>query len=220
MGYSVEDIKPVLTLFCDKAIISKPLLTELDSRSGDGDLGISMAKAAAALKEEVARYGGRDVGAFFARCGMTVNRAAPSTMGTLLSNAMLYTGNTFKGSEALEPADVIRIPSLMRDAIMLQGNAALGDKTILDALIPLSEALEHVYRETGDFTMAITAAVEAAKKGAKSTRGMTARVGRAKWIAERSQDSPDAGAVLCYLLMDSLLEVRRPKGYRLISDVF
>ena len=103
--------------------------------------------------------------------------------------------------------------SIMADSIMMRGNAQLGDKTILDALIPLHETLGAAYRKTGDLKISAEQAAEAAKEGAKTTKGMIAKVGRAKWIADRSRDYPDGGAVLCCQLMEVLVNGESHQGY-------
>ena len=215
MEYDIDSVKEVLNICADKAIYSKPLLTELDSRMGDGDLGMSMSKGAMSIKNEIISYKGTDIGEFFRKCAATLNRAAPSTMGTLLSGAMMMLGKKLKGRIFLEDKDILAIPVIMADSIMMRGNAKLGDKTILDSLIPLAEAMNASYALTGDLKTAVREAATAAKKGAKSTKGLIAKVGRAKWIADRSREYPDSGAVLCSILIDALAYTEKHEGYKL-----
>lgn len=215
MEYNISNIKNILKICAEKAIYSKPLLTELDSRMGDGDLGMSMSKGAIAIKNEIDSYGGSDIGVFLIKCATALNRTAPSTMGTLLSGAIMIVGKKFKGHITIDDKNVLTIPVLMADAIMMRGNAKLGDKTILDSLIPLSIAFNSSFALTGDLKAAAIEAAVAAKKGAKATKGLIAKVGRAKWIADRSRDYPDSGAVLCSVLMDSLAYNEKHEGYKL-----
>lgn len=215
MDYNMDAVKVKIEVCLEKAINIKPLLTELDAHSGDGDLGISMSKGAYAIREELNAFTGSDIGELFIKCGLSLNRAAPSTMGTLMSGALIMVGKKFKGRQFLNEQDIVTIPEIMVDAIMLRGNAKLGDKTILDALIPLSEKIKLVYLNTGDLKLSVREALEAAKKGAKSTKGLIAKVGRAKWIADRSREYPDSGAVMCSQLFDALVNFEKPEGYRL-----
>ena len=67
------------------------MLTELDQAVGDGDLGVTAIKLAEAL-ESAADQGGADLGKFLAQTGMALNRAAPSTMGTLMATALMQAG--------------------------------------------------------------------------------------------------------------------------------
>lgn len=215
MNYTVNDVKHAILLCADSAIYSKPMLTLLDSYSGDGDMGISVENGAKSLKSVSENYKADDIGEFFILCAHAFNKAAASTIGTLLSSAFQMVGNKFCHKTSLSDSDLLIIAESMADAIILRGNAHLGDKTILDALIPYSNALNASYQHNRDIRAAARDAASAAKTAAKSTRGMIATIGRAKWIGERSRDYPDPGAVLCSLLADALAYPDRDFGYKL-----
>jgi phosphoenolpyruvate---glycerone phosphotransferase subunit DhaL len=204
MIYTLQDVKNIINVSAEVALSLKELLTELDSRSGDGDLGITMEKSAHALMIEICKYEGKDIGEFLIKSAMSVNRAAPSTMGTLLSCSIMELGKEFKGSEEITCEEIIKVPAIIVDAIMKRGKANRGDKTILDALIPLSDALQTSYARDMNLKLALKEAASAAAKGANRTKGMIAKVGRAKWIGERSRDYPDGGAVLCAVIIENL----------------
>ena len=204
MIYTLQDVKNIINVSAEVALSLKELLTELDSRSGDGDLGITMEKSAHALMLEICKYEGKDIGEFLSKSAISVNRAAPSTMGTLLSCAIMELGKEFKGSEEITCEQLVKVPAIIVDAIMKRGKANRGDKTILDALIPLADALQASYAKDMNLKVALKEAASAAAKGANRTKGMIAKVGRAKWIGERSRDYPDGGAVLCAALIENL----------------
>lgn len=205
MIYTIENIKHVINLSADILITSKDRLTQLDSNSGDGDLGISMEKGALALKAEVNTYTGDDIGELFLRCAMAFNKVAPSTMGTLLSGSIMALGRKYKGSKEIDDKAAVQSPRIMAEAIMNLGKGQLGDKTILDALIPLAETIESSYESNPDIRLAMKTAASAAEKAANDTKGMLAKVGRTKWIAERTRDFPDGGAILCSIVANALV---------------
>lgn len=215
MDYDIDSVRRAIILCADKAINSKPMLTLLDSCSGDGDMGISMEKGSVVLKHYAESYTGDNIGELFVEGGMLFNKAASSTIGTLVSSAMLMTGKKLYGRTRLDDRDLLQIPTYMSDAIILRGNAKLGDKTILDALIPFSDELRTAYEELGSMREAADRAARAAKTAAKNTKGVVAKIGRAKWIGERSKEFPDAGAVMCALLADSLAHPQPGEGYKL-----
>lgn len=215
MNYTVDDVKNAVLLCADKAIYSKPMLTLLDNYSGDGDMGISMENGAKSLKKVSDHYNGNNIGEYFTLCACAFNKAAASTIGTLISSALQMLGNKFCNRIELNDADLLIIAESMADAIVLRGNAHLGDKTLLDALIPYSAELNASYHRNGNIYTAARDAAHAAKTAAKSTRGMLATIGRAKWIGERSREYPDPGAVLCSLLADTLAYPERDFGYKL-----
>lgn len=213
--YDIITVKWGLNLIADRSIHYAPLFTKLDSYSGDGDMGATLSKGAQAIKNEIAIYQGTDIGTLFARCGMTLNRCAPSTLGTLLSSCLIMLGKKFRNCDTLSESDIVNIPICCSDTIMLRGNAQQGDKTILDALIPLSVTFAQTFAKTNDLEKSLQYAAQAAKQGAKHTRGMLAKIGRAKWIADRAKDYPDSGAVFCAIVIDAFVDRNKPNGYRL-----
>lgn len=194
--YSMEQIKETIDIIAAKIKEQEALLAELDGLSGDGDLGITAVKLSEALSK-MAQSDIEDPGMLLMKTGMEMNRNAPSTMGTLLSAGVMSLGKEFKGKAGLTDEDVAKIPSLLASEIMKRGKAAAGDKTILDALIPMADAVQETFTEADDIREAYRAGAKAAAAGAENTRGMTAKTGRASWIAERTKDNLDGGAVLC-----------------------
>ena len=85
------------------------MLTELDQAVGDGDLGVTAVKLAEALESAAGQGGGADLGKFLAQTGMALNRAAPSTMGTLMATALMQAGKTVTGEESLAVADLAQL---------------------------------------------------------------------------------------------------------------
>lgn len=197
MGYTTEDIKNVLKYIADEMIAAKSQLTEIDSKLGDGDMGISMEKGAHALQAEIESNMGSDISRLFMQCAAAFNKAAPSTMGTLISTALMSIAKQCVGKEEITQKDVSGFPKIMAQAISARGKAKLGDKTVLDALIPFADTFENVFSQTGDIKEALRAGADSAHSGMEQTKGMLAKSGRAKWLAERNMEYPDGGAVLC-----------------------
>ena len=74
----------------------KDYLTELDQAMGDGDLGVTASKISAVLKE-YADTPADDIGKYLASAGMAINRAAPSTLGTIFATGLMRAGKELKG---------------------------------------------------------------------------------------------------------------------------
>ena len=90
-----------------------------------------------------------------------------------------------------------------RDGVVAIGDAKLGDKTLLDALIPAVDAYGSA---DGDFAARLAAMKAAAAEGRDSTRDMVARVGRSSRLGERSRGVLDAGATSCCLILTALAD--------------
>lgn len=203
--YTVEDIKKLISKMNSSLSEKVNYLGELDGKSGDGDLGISMQAAFQAMETISQEHTETDVGLLLQALAKACNKAAPSTMGTLVAGGILGIAKTQVGKEYVPEEDLIRFPRIFADAIMARGKAKLGDKTILDALLPMCDAVEATYSQTMDLKGSFRKGAEATEKAAEATRGMQAKIGRAKWLGERAAEHPDAGAVLCGILARSLL---------------
>ena len=204
LQFHINQVKAVLQSSVDIIQQKQDQLTEIDSIIGDGDLGISMGKGSEVIAKILPDYHAETIGPLFVQCGMAFNRAAPSTMGTLISMALVSLGHAWQERTALTEQDVVHAPRILADTIAKFGKAKPGNKTILDALYPFAETLETVYRETNDFTKAYDTATAAAQAGMEATKGMIATVGRARWIGARTQDVLDGGALLCVYLIEGL----------------
>lgn len=195
--YYILSVKKVLEVCVDVAVTEKDKLTEIDSNTGDGDMGVSMEKGALALRETIGKWQGDVIGPMLMNAGMAFNKAAPSTMGTLISMGLMSLGKEWKEKTVLEDGDIVGAPRILLETIAKQGKANRGDKTVLDALYPLAEKLEASYAESSNLTESLKKAAEAAIKGMEATKGMQAKAGRARWLGERAAEYPDGGAFLC-----------------------
>ena len=200
---SIEQVKESLIHLSVIVKQRKGELEAVDKKSGDGDLGISMDKGADAIILQVQNDTGTDLGMLFLQCAMALNKAAPSTMRTLLSGSFMSLGQKYKGKQELEEKEVMEIPGLIAEAIMKRGKAKPGDRTILDALVPAADAMREDAEKEESAKRALAQAVDAAKKGLEATRSMVPKIGRAKWTPENSEGIPDGGALLCVIILES-----------------
>ena len=179
------------------------MLTELDQAVGDGDLGVTAVKLAEAL-ESAASQPGADVGKYLAQTGMALNRAAPSTMGTLMATALMQAGKRVMGKERLATADLPGLLEAAVEGIRTRGKANLGDKTILDALEPASEALSAALKEGRSLSAAAEAMVAAARGGRDRVTPQRNRIGRAGWLGERTEGKVDPGCGFAVVVLAAL----------------
>ena len=137
---------------------------------------------------------------------MIVMEHCGGASGPIWGSAFMAAARSVKGKDTIEVAD---IAALFKDAalgIQKRGGAKLGDKTLLDALIPAGEALEKAGEEGKGLTEAFADATKAAQDGAEHTKTIVARKGRASYLGERSLDHPDAGAMAMGVLFKEVAE--------------
>lgn len=204
MSFSLDDMLQALKRISFELIDAKDLLTYIDNLSGDGDLGISMEKAAFSILQEI-DVPAESISDVLFRCARQININAPSTMGTLLSFSLFEAAKVMQNKATIEDRDALMMPRKMVETIMINGRAQLGDKTVLDALIPYTDALQDHYLEQFDIVKAAKHAAIQAEDAANATKGCIAKIGRAKWIAERSRNCPDGGAVVCAIIANMLI---------------
>lgn len=204
--YGIAAIRECVKKAAHAVMENADTLGELDGKSGDGDLGLSMKAAFLSVADSVESSNDSNLGKILLDAAMACNKAAPSTMGTLLTAGLMNAAKALNGKTELSDADAVQIPRLFAEGIMKRGKARLGDKTILDALIPMSEAAETAFAGGADLKTAFTVAAETASKAADNTAGMKANVGRAHWLGERAAVYPDGGAVLCAILAKSFIQ--------------
>ena len=174
------------------------MLTELDQSLGDGDLGITAAKMAEALRAQVAESDESDLGKYLMGVGMAINRAAPSTFGTLAATALMRAGREVKGSAELSATEVAGMLLAADRGVQERGKAKPGDKTVIDALHPAAEAFDREIGTGAEMGEAAQALLAAAVEGMESVTALRSRTGRAGWIGERTEGKVDPG---CYLLV-------------------
>lgn len=206
--YGVNDVKKVIDTVACAIHDQRDYLGELDGKSGDGDLGMSMEAAFAAVQKTAQEYQGGQISELLMKAAMNCNKAAPSTMGTLMSAGIMAIAKQAKGKDGLEDGDVAALPRLFAQAIMARGKAKPGDKTILDALCPMADTVEEQFAAGAGLKAAYAAAAHTAEQAAAATAGMRAAAGRAKWLGERAAEYPDGGAVLCAIIARALAGVQ------------
>ena len=186
------------------------ILTELDAKFGDGDLGVSMKSGFAVVSEYALSNTEVDLGILLKGCSIALNKAAPSTLGTILSFGLMGMAKSLKG---LEEADLSKLSKAMRaglELIMERGNAKPGDKTVLDSLFPAVETLaKHADRNADE---AFSFAYQAAQSGAEATKGMTGKHGRVAYFGDKTLGETDSGAMAGGLIFKALAECARSEG--------
>jgi dihydroxyacetone kinase len=190
-------------------------LGALDGAAGDGDHGMTMSIGARNVRRRFAMLPEAATDADVVRAASTAMGGVGGAIGPLYAAALgavaaELDGATGTGAGA-EVARVRRIAQVAEEAIVRLGHAAVGDKTILDAIHPLVESLRGAEAAGRPLDDALEAAVGAAEDGVTETAGMVARIGRASRLGERSRGQPDAGARSFAIIVRALVGAR-PRG--------
>lgn len=202
---SYSEFQNLLIAICDGIDNNIDLLNELDSEIGDGDLGSTLHRGFKAIRQTCQqKY--KTIGQLLVFAGMDFSNAACSTMGVLFGMAVLSAGVCVIENEFLDLTSVKKMLACSINSIKEKGGADLGDKTMLDIIIPISASLQHSLEMGFGGLVALESVFNESNLACEKTKHLMARKGRASWLGEQTIGHLDPGAVFISLIMKSIYE--------------
>jgi dihydroxyacetone kinase len=166
----------------------------MDREVGDGDLGISLARGAAAILRELPALEA-EPSAALRHLSLSIRRSVAGTSGPLYAMFLLRAAGSLAGAGvAPDAAAWARALAAGCEGVMALGGARPGDRTMLDALVPAAEALQSALRAGRPWREALAEAAAAAREGAARTAAMAPRRGRSSYLGDRALGHVDPGA--------------------------
>ncbi|MGZ8585538.1 MAG: dihydroxyacetone kinase subunit DhaL [Actinomycetota bacterium] len=196
----------------ETAVESEKYFGDLDAVVGDGDFGYSMARGFEIVLSDWDGFDRADIGTFLKKIAVVITGRIGGTSGPIWGTAFLRAGAASAGKTELTADDAIAMLRAAIDGIKARGQSDLGDKTLLDALIPAVDVLEGSLGGGGDAKTALAAAAATARERAEATKEMVAKKGRAAYTGERSIGTLDAGAVAVAVMFERLAEAWPGEG--------
>ncbi len=191
---------------CETIFAARERLTELDRVVGDGDLGINLARGAAAVREMLSTHAGDDAADTLRSLAETLQRVVGGSSGPFYGVLLLRASSTLRSGNMQDPKVWARACSDACQAVSEIGGAVAGDRTMLDALIPFANALSGGIEKKAVLSEALCEAANAAEKGAEATAQMFPRRGRSSYLGERCLGHPDPGAVAVAIWLRAIAE--------------
>ena len=195
--------------YADHVAQQKDFLTQLDAAIGDADHGANMHRGFQAVLKKFPEMQDKDLGTIFKTVAMTLISTVGGASGALYGTFFLQASTVATGKTEVSPLEFVGILEKGLAGIVLRGKAAIGDKTMVDALQPAIKALRQELENGSNLPEAMAKALEAAQNGAKSTIPLVAKKGRASYLGERSADHQDPGATSTALLFQALAEATK-----------
>ena len=215
MTQSLDDLDLVLKTASKTIVDNAEYFAHLDSIVGDGDFGYSLRNGWEVVLSDYDTFDRTSAGTILKKVGVTLAGKVGGVSGPIWGTAFLRAGATAGDKTELTPEDVITILRAAITGIMARGGASLGEKTLLDALVPATDSLEASFADpaTRDDhgVVAVQKAADVAKKAAEDTKGMLAMRGRAAYTGERSIGSVDAGATAIGVILQAIADAWREK---------
>ena len=169
-------------------------LTDLDSITGDGDLGASMTRGGQAILALPTEQFGTVSDGLMAM-GNAMRKAIGGSSGPFYATGLMRAARQLAGIEEPTATQMAEAFIAAVDAVSTLGGATPGDRTMIDALHPAAQALKEKVAQGMSADEAWKHAVAAGIAGAEATKTMTPRLGRASYLGERAVGHPDGGAV-------------------------
>ena len=181
--------------------------SDLDGEMGDADFGISIWAGFRAVLNELPSIDRADIGNFLIKVGTIFASHAGGTSGPIWGTAFLKAGLKAKGKTEITISDLTQMGRAAVQGIMARGGAQLGDKTILDAIVPALDKIEELCTNgQPDFKSAIQAASAVANAAINGTRNWPAKRGRQSYAVDRTIGTLDPGIVAVAMMLTAVAE--------------
>jgi dihydroxyacetone kinase-like protein len=208
MSVTCKKLRDVLTRTLRALPVHADELRDLDAALGDGDLGITVAAGSAAvvkaldvLPEEAS------IADVLLGAGKAFSTANPSTFAALVGGGLLAASKVVAGKTSVGKAEAVDIGRAVAGRIAERGKSKLGDKTVLDALIP---SLDVLASSNGTAAELLAAMIATAQEQVDATAGLQSQKGRAAWVQERSIGHADPGATAYLRFLVALQAALKP----------
>lgn len=181
-------------------------IAQLDQAIGDGDHLINLQRGIDALLKNSEELEQLEFSAALSKIGMTLMSTMGGASGSLFGSMFVTMGKTAK-DKTLDLTSMVEIFTAGVESIKARGKADIGEKTMLDALIPASTILQQNSVQDAELKTVLENMKKAAIDGMESTKDMLATKGRASFLGERARGHIDAGARTSQLMLCAIVDV-------------
>lgn len=203
MNLNAEQIMAYLKEVVRVIESEKNYLSDLDRKLGDGDHGVTMSIGFKAIDKKLEELNEeKKVSTILKNAGMSFLDAVGSSVGPLYASGFLKAGNALGDKEILEDQDIVTLWIEFADGVALRSGAKVGDKTILDTLVPFRNSLKES-DASSNLLERFEIAVEAGRSGMEQTKTMQSSIGRSSRLGERSVGTIDPGSASAHYIIST-----------------
>lgn len=201
---SAQDAREMFLYVSRRMVESKDLLTQADKAIGDGDHGVGMARGFEAVVEKLEGQSFNNTGELLKTIGTTLLMSVGGAAGAIFGTFFRGGAKDLENSPSLDSRVLSHMLLDGLEAVRQRGGAKIGDKTMVDALQPAATKSEDM--SSAPLSESLPAVAGAAEQGMEKTKEMTATIGKAKTLGERSLGYADPGAISTYLILKFMTE--------------
>lgn len=206
---TLEQITAWVKKFSEVIAENREYLTGLDSEIGDADHGSNMTRGTAAAVEKITADAPATIAAFGKAVGMTLVSTVGGASGPLFGTLFLRFGVAAGETTELDANGFAAALKAGIDGVVARGKAELGDKTMVDVLLPTYDALVAATDAGDDLAAALEKAATAAAEARDATEPLIAKKGRASYLGDRSAGHIDPGSASTAIMFATLAEVAK-----------
>lgn len=199
-----QEVELVVRTIAQTAVDNEKYFGDLDAVVGDGDFGYSLARGFEKVLEGWEEFDRSDPGTFLKKVGIVISSRIGGTSGPIWGTGFLRAGAAIGDAPEVTGEQVVAALRSAADGIKARGNSDVGDKTLLDVLVPVADRLEKEVQAGSDARTTLEALSTTAREAAEATTDMIAKRGRASYTGERSRGSVDAGAMALAVIVEQV----------------
>ncbi|HEY7673572.1 MAG TPA: dihydroxyacetone kinase subunit DhaL [Gammaproteobacteria bacterium] len=202
---TLADIETAIQSVTATALKNEKYFSELDSFAGDADFGVSLASGFRVVDKDWSSLDRSSIGNFLLRISMIMSSNVGGCSGPIWGTAFMRAGALCKERTSITLADLDKMLTASIEGIQKRGGAQLGDKTLLDAVIPIRDTVrEHAAKPDADPRKVLEAATRVAADAIERTKDWVAKRGRQQFTGDRSKGTPDPGIVAIATMLNDL----------------
>jgi dihydroxyacetone kinase-like protein len=210
---SLETAELIVQMMSDVALENRSYFSELDGVVGDGDFGNSIATGFEAVTvTNWDKLNRTSAGNFLKDVAQTFMGSVGGVSGSIWGTAFLRAGIKAGDKENLSMDDLHEMLWSAIEGMKKRGRSDLGDKTLLDAFIPATEAFEAAIQNGSTSQEALRSAAIVAREKTEEIKPWVAKRGRASYTGDRSRDTYDAGSIAVAMMAERLADLWETEG--------
>jgi triose/dihydroxyacetone kinase / FAD-AMP lyase (cyclizing) len=201
-----QEFMSIIEKVCRAGVDARGILNSLDGECGDGDAGDTLATACSAILDNLQYFSVNDVNLAFIRIARCLTNSVGGTSGPLYAVFFIRAAKAFNShsnsNDWKNSTNWIDAIYKGISGIEELGGCARGDRTLLDGLYPVFDALKS---QSSEGKIEMECLVQVAKDGAENTRKLEAHAGRARYVEGKGVGKVDPGAFVVYLLLKAIV---------------
>jgi dihydroxyacetone kinase phosphoprotein-dependent L subunit len=200
---TLDTIERGMKATCGTVLRNEIYFCELDALAGDGDFGNSLAAGFRVIEQDLPTLDKSTINGWLLKISMIISKHTGGSSGPLWGTAFMRAAMIAKDKSVLTLEDMEKIVQAAIEGIQARGGAQPGDKTLIDSLIPVRDAIAR-HKADGDTSAALRDSANVAAEAAETAKAWVAKRGRQQFTGERSSGTPDPGMVAIATILGDL----------------